>query len=66
MACNTFIVENNNTLAVRGHGFLRPGMSGGPVVDPNTGIAYGVNYALDDGHSYVNSLQGFLGIFKIE
>lgn len=66
LACNMIIPVNNEDLAIRSLGFLRNGMSGGPVIDINTGIAYGVNFAIDDGHSYVNSLQGLLGIFHIE
>lgn len=66
LTCNPIRVVNNDFLAVRVEGFLRNGMSGGPVIDPNTGIAYGINFAIVDGFSYVNSLQGFLGFFGID
>lgn len=43
-----------------------PAMSGGPVIDPETGIAIGVNYAVGSEYSYISPLQGFLGVFGLE
>lgn len=64
LGCNTVIPIDNNELVIRVKGFLRNGQSGGPVIGPD-GVAYGVNYAIGDGFSAVNSLQGFRGLFGI-
>lgn len=64
LACNPVQVVNNDVLAVRVLGFLRNGMSGGPVLNEQ-GVAIGVNYAMTDGYCLVNSLQGFLGVFGL-
>lgn len=65
MACNPFTVKDNDVLAIRGYGFLRNGMSGGPVINER-GVAVGINYAMTEGYCLVNSLQGFLGVFHID
>lgn len=66
LICNTFVPMGNSTFTVKGIGYLIPAMSGGPVIDPQTGIAIGVNYAVDENYAYVRPLQGFLGIFDLE
>lgn len=58
-------MKDNDVLAIRGYGFLRNGMSGGPVVNSQN-VAVGINYAMTEGFCLVNSLQGFLGVFKID
>ncbi len=64
LACNPVQVMENDVLAIKVKGFLRNGMSGGPVLNAQ-GVAIGINYAITDGYSLVNSLQGFLGVFGL-
>lgn len=64
--CNIFTPMGNEEFTVKGKGFLVPAMSGGPVVDLESGFAVGVNSAVGDNYSYVRPLQGFLGIFGLD
>lgn len=65
LACNPVVVIENDVLAIKVKGFLRNGQSGGPVLNAQ-GVAVGINFAITNGYSLVNSLQGFLGVFKID
>lgn len=66
MSCNLFQPRGNLFFGVQGRGYLVPGMSGGPVVDMETGVAVGINTgSLEDG-VVVSPLQGALGAFGID
>lgn len=72
--CTVFLVVGQRMFFLAGHGELYPGMSGGPVVDPESGIAVGINSAVDGESektedydiSYVSRLTGLAGSFGIE
>lgn len=66
LICNPFVPATNRDFSIVGAGFLVPGMSGGPVVDLDTGIVVGINYAAVEGGVLVHPLQGFLGAFNLE
>jgi S1-C subfamily serine protease len=66
LICNLFHTVGNVEFMVAGKGYLVPGMSGGPVISPSTGLAIGVNHAVDENYAYVRPLQGFLGVFQLD
>jgi S1-C subfamily serine protease len=50
-----------------GRAFLYPGQSGGPLIEPNTGYAIGINSSVDgSGGCNFSSLIGFLDSLKVE
>lgn len=66
LVCTPVTPINNHFFSTRVLGQLKPGYSGGPVIDPESGVVVAVNFAVDDGYSYVNTLEGFLSMFGIE
>ena len=69
--CTRFFPQINDGFGLKGVGFLQPGMSGGPVFNPETHKAVGVNTLAypaqgEGGGVGISSLTGVLGIFGIE
>jgi hypothetical protein len=52
--------------AIKGNGFMYPGMSGGPVIDRATGAIVGVNIEVGDSFVVAAPLVGFLGALELE
>lgn len=51
---------------VMGHGFLTPGMSGGPVIDLETSDVVGVNVEVHEGFVAISPVIGIWGALRIE
>lgn len=66
LTCVRFVPVNNSYFAIAGKGFLMPGMSGGPMIDLNTGVVLGVNISVGEGLVNAASTIGSLGAFGIE
>jgi hypothetical protein len=69
--CTHFIPEVNDLFSIKGEGFLQPGMSGGPVINPQINAVVGigiVSYPADEsgGGVGIASTCGILGDFGIE
>lgn len=64
--CSPFIPTDSHFFAIAGQGHLIPGMSGGPVINQDTGEVVGVNTAVYKDKSIVSPVQGFLGLFQLE
>lgn len=63
LVCTPFIPIKTDNFEMRGHSHLIPGMSGGPIVDMDTGEAVAVNTAVEDEFAIVSPVEGFWGIF---
>lgn len=64
LACQPFLPVSNNYFLVIGTGYLVPGQSGGPVLDPD-GIAVGLNSQVSERGVCVAPIEGLLGAFGI-
>lgn len=64
--CNLFKPMGPFYEHVKGMGFLLPGMSGGPVIDMNSGMVGAINMALGDGFVIVAPVTGIFGALEIE
>ena len=43
--CTEFVVTGHEIFWISGYSNMFPGMSGGPAIDPDTGLVVGINYA---------------------
>lgn len=67
LACNPFVPIRNYGFFMAGPGYLVPGQSGGPVIDPETGVVVGLNTAaLEEGLILITPLQGIAGAFGLD
>jgi hypothetical protein len=65
LLCKEFHVKQNSYFMIRGNGILYPGMSGGPLLDKNTGEVVGVNSSVNDPGIDIAPLMGVLPHFGI-
>lgn len=70
ITCTPFKFKRSDEGQIGGLGFLVPGMSGGPLLDPQTGVVIGINTRFDNGSPEgivaAASTIGLLGVFGIE
>lgn len=66
LVCTPFTSSGFRSFRVKGFGHFVPGMSGGPVIDLDSGVAVGVVVSVDDNYSFVAPIEGILGLFNVE
>ncbi len=66
VVCHPYVPMSQLNFFTAGKGPLVPGMSGGPVINTQTGEVVGVNSAVENEFSLVTPLTGFLGAFGID
>lgn len=65
--CSSFAVVGMNYFQMKGvGGALFPGMSGGPVIDPRTGMVVGINSAVAEDFLLISPTTGIFGAFGVE
>jgi hypothetical protein len=64
--CIPFVPQSNYRFAIKGQGFVYPGMSGGPTYDVTTHMVVGINAAAGDGFVLVAPMIGFLGALELK
>lgn len=67
--CVPLLTQSLYAFQVIGYGSLYPGMSGGPVVDPQTNTVVGLNSAMTPGPNsmmVISPLVGLLGAFNLD
>jgi len=64
--CADFAPTGNAYFQVAGIGQVFPGMSGGPLINKETGEAVGIISAMSDGQAIVTPIVGILGNFGLE
>lgn len=66
VTCHKFVPISTFDFFMRGISHLIPGMSGGPVIDVDTGSVIGVNSSVKEEYSFVTPLTGFFGAFELD
>lgn len=66
VSCVPVLPTSNYYFYISATGFIIRGMSGGPVIDPETGKVIGVNSAAGPDRIFIAPTFGILGLFNIE
>lgn len=66
MFCSRVDIQATDYFWIQGFGFMYPGMSGGPVIDMETGEVIGVNSHVNPNTVSFSPLIGILATFNIE